>query len=58
MYTITGIGSMVTIFSRVVTGLAPGLGIEESDGNVVIPGVFIEQEGGNHVSDNWDDSGP
>ena len=51
-YTIMGIGSMVMIFSRVVTGLAPGIGIEESDGNVVIPGVFIEQEGGNQDSDN------
>jgi hypothetical protein len=57
MYAIMGIGSMITIFSRIVTGLAPGLGIDESDGKVVIPGVFIERECGSSEAKNSGDGG-
>jgi hypothetical protein len=45
MYVIMAFGASSTIFSRVVSGLAPGLGVEQSNGEVVIPGVFIEEQG-------------
>lgn len=54
IYAIMSIGSVGSIFSRVVTGLAPGLGVEEIDGKVVIQGVFIDRVGTQAENDGND----